>query len=393
MDCPKLRRNIDIIPGVHNQQEGFLLRDSLNPEITLFVPRDALPLLSFLDGTQTIRDIQYRLLQQTGEIIVSDQIEEFIRQLDEHYFLESEHYHQLLETLLQDYKSRPVRPAWLAGKSYPSGAQEAENYLERLFLGIHFPMPENLPETLSGFVVPHIEIERGKNTYIRVYECVKRYPPADLYIILGVNHHFSSDNPFIITDRTYETPLGIAPVDRALLTHLERTLSWDVMQDDLAHRQEHSIEFQALFLRHIYHESPFTILPVLCNFEDRNHERVREFIVFVKEYMQNSGRRCVVVASVDFSHIGPQFGWQRVVQTSDIVDIELQDRATLALLAAGKSEHFFDDITTKGNPRNIDAFAACYVFLQLLAPTTGTLIQYEQAFHPQNTVTFAGLIY
>ena len=33
---------------------------------------------------------------------------------------------------------------------------------------------------------------------------------------------------------------------------------------DLQHRDEHSVEFQAVFLRHVLGETPFSLVPVLC---------------------------------------------------------------------------------------------------------------------------------
>ncbi len=393
VEQPLLRNNIDVIPYVHSRQEGILLKDSLFRERSVFVSRDAAPILALMNGQHSIRDIQNIILQQTGTLVYPDELNAFLQQLDENYLLDNERYRDMLETLYEEYKSAPARPALLAGTGYPEGAQELSNYLDNLFLGIHYIPPEDLPESLSGIVAPHIDLERGKNTYIRTYECVKQYPPADTYIILGVNHNWVSDNPFIVTDRAYETPLGTLPVNTSLIQTLVDRVGDDVFQDELAHRGEHSIEFHALFLRHLYPDADISILPVLCNFQETGDERVGAFPSAIRDYIAGAEEKVVVISSVDFTHIGPQFGWQRQVQSADIVRVEEQDKHTLALLADNHPDEFYMDIMKDGNSRNIDALAAGYTLMKILTPVKGMLIHYEQAYNPHNTVTFAGMLF
>ena len=77
----------------------------------------------------------------------------------------------------------------------------------------------------------------------------------------------------------------------------------------------------------------------------------------------------------------------------DLGRVEKQDLHTLDLMAGNEADEFYDDIMANDNPRNIDAAFAGYTFLQLLPGVKGQLVHYGQAFHPFNTVTFAGLVF
>jgi len=54
-------------------------------------------------------------------------------------------------------------------------------------------------------------------------------------------------------------------VDPAFSDHLVRHCSFDLEDGILSHRNEHSIEFQVIFLQHLFGaESGPKIVPVLC---------------------------------------------------------------------------------------------------------------------------------
>jgi len=363
-------------------------------ERSVFIPREAVQTLLLLDGSRNVRDIQYEISRQTSQIVMSTEIESFIKTLEENFLLEGEKYDEWLAKLREEYRSLAVRPASMAGTAYPADKGELTRYLDEILNSeSYIPADKDLPENLKGFVAPHIDIERGKGVYLRVYQCVRKYPPADSYVILGVNHNFPSAQCFIGTGKDFETPLGVARIDHDLLKPLKERVSGDLFKDELAHGGEHSVEFHVLFLQHVYPAHNLYILPILCNFNERTDPGVDEFISTLKEVIASSKKNVVLIASVDFSHIGPQFGWERQVDRADVARVRHQDEETLRLLALNRADEFYDNIASNDNPRNIDALQACYTFLNLVEPATGLLIHYEEAYHPQNTVTFAGLLF
>ena len=85
-------------------------------------------------------------------------------------------------------------------------------------------------------------------------------------MILGTCHAGMAD-PFAVTLKPYETPLGPVPVDRDFYEALDRRAGQDLLASEPAHRAEHSIEFQAVMLQHLVGgRRPFAILPVLASY-------------------------------------------------------------------------------------------------------------------------------
>lgn len=392
MEYPRLRQNIQITPFTHQEQRGFVLRDAISEDKTLFVSEGAALLLPLLNGKHRADDIQKIVENQTGQTISKQDVENFIRMLEENFFLDSPAYRQFLRDMQDEYKKSPTRPSLMAGNGYPAKKGDLKNYLDDIFKNVKIDKNLKLPEEIAGAVVPHIDITRGGNNYAQIYSILKKYPAADTYIILGVNHHYLTGNPFIFTDRAYQTPLGTLEIDHDLMENLNHQLNWDIFEGELAHRGEHSVEFPALFLSYVYPKLNFKILPILCNFHEVD-ERVNALIYGLRHHLADSSKNIFLIASVDFSHIGPQFGWQKVVEESDAKQVERKDRHTLGLLSNNEPESFYNDIMKDRNRRNIDALGAGYVFLNVLKDRKGQLIQYDQAFHPFNTVTFASVLF
>jgi len=69
---------------------------------------------------------------------------------------------------------------------------------------------------------------------------------------------------FSLSGKDFETPLGVAECDRLWVEKLKAAGGNVIATNDFAHRAEHSIEFQVLFLQHILPKDSFAIVPVLC---------------------------------------------------------------------------------------------------------------------------------
>ena len=98
--------------------------------------------------------------------------------------------------------------------------------------------------------------------------------------------------------------------------------------DEFLHRSEHSVEFQAVWLKTIFRDGiNFSILPLLCG---SFHELVEKGLTpedsdeylsaleVLKETLQKWGEsngHVLILASADISHVGSQFGDKRIPAT------------------------------------------------------------------------------
>lgn len=68
-------------------------------------------------------------------------------------------------------------------------------------------------------------------------------------LILGVAHK-GPDAPYTLTAKPFQIPLGVAAVNHDVVDFLKGRVD-GMMAHELAHRHEHSIEFQVVFLQHL----------------------------------------------------------------------------------------------------------------------------------------------
>ena len=119
---------------------------------------------------------------------------------------------------------------------------------------------------VGGLIAPHIDFHRGGPAYAWAYRDLAERCDADLFVIFGTCHAGMAD-PFALTRKDYDTPFGPARVDQDVVEALATRARQDCFGSELAHRNEHSIEFQAVFLNYLYGgRRDIRIVPVLTSF-------------------------------------------------------------------------------------------------------------------------------
>lgn len=126
---------------------------------------------------------------------------------------------------------------------------------------------------MIGLIAPHIDIRRGSTSYAKSYWELARECRARTFVILGITHS-ETTRRFVLTKKDFDTPLGTVATDRELVERIAGLTgeqsgpgqgSLDFFVDEFAHRNEHSIEFQAVFLQYLFGgRENFKIVPILC---------------------------------------------------------------------------------------------------------------------------------
>ncbi len=401
---PKIRAGIEPLPAVHEGRGVLVLHDRTGISSDLIVDRAVAPLLALMDGRNDLRDMQVALMRMGGlGLIRLEEIEAFVRVLDENLLLDNERYHRELAELARRYREERKRPAAHAGRSYPSDPDHLRSQLHNYFNALEGP-PESqgtgMSATPCGLVLPHIDFQRGGSCYAWGYSALKGLPEVDLFVILGTSH-LPMVMPFALTTKEFETPLGSATCASDMVEQVCRGSGLDLLQDELVHRSEHTIEFQVVFLQYLLGSGrELRILPVLCSgFHEMIEQRTPpssnpqfcRALDTLKEVISSSDLRTCLIASADLAHLGPQFGDPRPMDLSDLPRIRREDQAMLVPVLEGDADGFFRLVMAEGDRRRICGLPPIYAWLRLLPPSDIRLLRYDQAFHPQATVTFASL--
>jgi AmmeMemoRadiSam system protein B len=404
VDKPKMRP-IEAIQVTDRGRQLVMLRDPQGfSEQVLTVPQPVFYLITQFDGNHTLNEVQANYTRRFGQLIFSDKIKEILEVLDNALMLDSDRFRQHREALEQEFRGLGVRPCSHGGKSYPGEAAGLSRLLDSFFeppTGPGQPTSGASERPVKGLMAPHIDLQRGGPCFAHAYKELAESPPPDTVVLLGIAHTFTQ-NHFVLTRKSFETPFGVCECDTELTNGLLARGGLHLLTDELAHRTEHSIEFQVVFLQHLF-ASP-KIVSVLCGaFRDADGRPcppdrapgVPEFIAALRETLQATGKRVCLVASVDFSHLGGRFG-DRIQMTPQFLGrVEREDLDTLGKVASLDADAFYADATTDNDRRHIDATPAVYTLLKALDLEEAKVLKYDQSVEAQtqSVVTFASMVF
>ncbi len=401
-------RPLEAFPVDQDGQKYICLRDpsgaAANP---IVIGMGAYFLVTLFDGSHSRRELQAAFTSRFGELLPTEHLDGLIDALDQGYFLDSPRYAARVAEIRGEFLARPDRPAALAGVCYERDPNGLRREIEAFFRapggpgGIPAPRTDNAP--LGGLIAPHIDPRRGGPAYAHAYgELLTRERP-ELVVILGTSHYGYGAQLFTATRKDYATPLGSVPTDREFVERLAaRYREGDLFADELLHRNEHSIEFQALFLAWALGVAGYRVVPILVgSFHEMvragvtpaEDPRVAGFIAAMRAELAHERRSALIVAGVDFAHVGRKFGDafgadERVAEQTKAADLALIEH-----IKRGDPAGFFAEIAREGDQRKICGLAPMYTQLELLRGRGARLLMHDIAMEPQteSAVSFASL--
>ncbi len=378
---PKLR-SIDVLPFEWEGKEVFLLRDPLGySEGALLVPKVLGPLLAALDGRHSLRDLQALATRLFGRLVMLEEIEDFLRNLEEHYFLEGPNFEALKAEKTKEFLSAPARSPSHAGKSYPEDPEELKTFLASILGG----WPERRDHHPRALIAPHIDITSGAKAFAAAYAGLS-WPKRARVVVFGTGHFMESLVSFLAKD--FETPLGRVSCDRKWLNALEKKLG-NLSGDVLAHRTEHSIEFQVLFLQYLL-GSEFRLVPVLVASPSPAEKNF--FETLATEISALCDEETYFVAGVDFCHLGLRYGDPKPTGEPEKKEALLFDHKLLIKVINLEAEALYHTLLEDGQRYKVCGFGPLFLLLKTLSgrKLKGKILHQEAVdFGPGSIVSFA----
>jgi AmmeMemoRadiSam system protein B len=396
-EYPKLRP-IEALPA----QEGMVcLRDPEGfSDKLIFLPRDLFFIVILFDGQHSILDIQEAYTRRFGDLLFSEKVREIIDKLDSALFLDSSRFQSIKKRAVEEFREAATRPATHAGVAYEAEAEGLKKQLGELFEAPEGPGPPKTDAptgSLRGLIAPHIDIRRGGVCFAHSYAELARESKATTFVILGIAH-VPTARRFVLTAKDFDTPLGTVPCDRDFVETIGSICAIDFFEDEWTHRGEHSVEFQAVFLRYLYPEKKIRIVPVLCSSRDGDylsgsHGKDPEFVEFTSALCKAASERgseLCYIASVDLAHLGRRFGQDLKVDSSLLAWAKGKDMEMIRHITDRDAEEFFQYIVSESDSRNVCGVPALYTMLKVMEANSAKLLFYDQAFEEQtdSAVTF-----
>jgi MEMO1 family protein len=181
-----------------------------------------------------------------------------------------------------------VRPPAVAGQFYPASAE----VLLREIREYTSTKTAKLPAL--GCVVPHAGYMYSGHVAGALYASLKL---PKRYVILCPNHTGMGAPLAIMSEGTWETPLGQAPIDTELAQSLKDKFSL-LTEDRLAHQTEHALEVQLPFLQAL--QESFTFVPIAVG--TSRLEVLQALGTVIAQALRSIDDPAMIIASSDMNH-------------------------------------------------------------------------------------------
>jgi hypothetical protein len=212
----------------------------------------------------------------------------------------------------------------VAGAFYSAGKEGLEKEIKECFSkGVGLPKLGN-KRSLLAVVSPHAGyVYSGWVSAFSYSKIAENYKEPPTFVIVGPNHT-GIGSGVSISKEDWQTPLGVVKNDDVLGEAIQENSKF-IDFDEVAHRDEHSIEVQLPFLQFIYKE--FKFVPITMMMQDL--ETAEDVAKAVFNASNKTKKEVVLIASSDFTHYEPA----ETAKEKDMVAIEAIEKLDARLFS------------------------------------------------------------
>lgn len=225
-----------------------------------------------------------------------------------------------------------VRPALCAGRWYPGDSTALAKQVDRL---LSQAQSSSVPALPVALICPHAGYTYSAPVAAGAYATLREHTYKKV-VVLAFSHRHAAryrgvDVPEKLT--AYATPLGQVPIDREACDQLLRHPLFE--SNPKIDRGEHSLELQLPFLQRAVKD--IQLVPLLVGqMSDQDHAAAARAILSIMD------EQTLLVASSDFTHYGPNYGYRPFQKDVTNKLNELAEKAAAPLRACdydGFAEH------------------------------------------------------
>jgi len=395
-------RNLQFSPIKEGEDQFVVLWDpsGLSKE-KLVLPLNYFFIVQHFDGDHSLQEIGGLYLKRFGEFLLPAKMDQLVADLDAKLFLEGGRTDQARHEAHEAYRQTPIRPAQFAGRSYEADGEKLRKQIEGFFTskeGPDFKPSANSGKFLRGLVVPTYELKQAGPIYAWAYKELQEAQQPSVHVIIGTAHA-GLESLFAVTDKDFETPLGIASVDRPIVDLL-RERAPEFFQEEIVHQVEHAIEYQVPFLQCVATGGlTATIVPILSSFSADSlrdasvRNKVERFLDSLREVLAASGKAYSLIAAGELAHLGMRYGDSAPPTDFSFHRCMQSDLEMLKFVEDLKPEEFAGYIQKENDRRRISGFSPIYTLLRLIQAEKGEVLRYDRGITDQynSTATYASM--
>jgi len=395
-------RNLQFSPIKEGDDQFVVLWDpsGLSKE-KLVLPLNYFFIVQHFDGDHSLQEIGGLYLKRFGEFLLPAKVDQLVADLDAKLFLEGGRTEQAKQQAHESYRQAPMRRAQFAGRSYEADGEKLQKQIDGFFTskeGPDFKPSANSGKPIRGLVAPTYELKQAGPIYAWAYKELQEAQQPSVYVIVGTAHA-GLESLFAVTDKDFETPLGIVSADRQIVDLL-RSRAPEYFQEEIAHQTEHAIEYQLPFLQYaVTGGMGATIVPILSSFSADSlrdasvRDRVERFISSLRDILAASGKTYSIIAAGELAHLGMRYGDSAPPTDFSFHRCMQSDLEMLKFVEEMKPDEFAGYIQKENDRRRISGFSPIYTLLRLIQAEQGQVLRYDRGITDQynSTATFASM--
>jgi hypothetical protein len=193
-----------------------------------------------------------------------------------------------------------IREPIVAGRFYSA---ERERCVEELggYLAAAAAAPGGLGRIVGG-IVPHAGWMCSGQVAATVFAAIAKNRRPEVLVLFGGVHRYRGQEAAMFGSGRWETPLGPIEIDARLAERVAGHTNL-IVDDPYAHEEEHSLEVQVPFLKHLFPKAK--ILPIMVPPRGTADEVGDAVARTLTAYKYDA----VVVGTTDLTHYGPHYGF------------------------------------------------------------------------------------
>lgn len=189
-----------------------------------------------------------------------------------------------------------VREPSVSGTFYPENPRSLVNTIEAYLKNVRL---DSLDRDVIGLISPHAGYMYSGQVAAYGYKAIAGLS-YETVIVMAPSHRSRFDGVAVLAKGGYRTPLGVVPIDEALVEDI-LGIKGVVKANVDVHRGEHSLEVQIPFLQVVLKD--FTIVPLIMGSQDPQLcEALAENLYGA---IKKTGKNVLVAGSTDLSHYYP----------------------------------------------------------------------------------------
>ena len=413
----ELRKDISIKIEIINNVNIITMNDPLALNLSnVIVPIHLLEFIKSLINGIEIKDLNQVVIDLS---LNEYEINNVLFNLDKYCLLENSKVVKLRNAIIE-FQKLEIRPNVCQGNLYSSNSEVFINEIKQIvdinkndIIGEF--AKKNKKQEINLIFAPHIDFNIGLNSleaYSSAFSHLE-YLDYDLVVLLGTAHYKNSGY-FMLTDKEYQTPLNNLSIDKELVSQIisdyknlfiNNTIVNEsaILIDNLAHKDEHSIELHAIFVSYfdfIKNEdksSNIKILPIMTGSVEGNnmdHTTYNQALEIIKTNIFKKYKKVLFLCSGDLSHIGQKFN-DKYDALDEVKNLKQFEYNLIQFIEKYEIDSFYNYLNENNKKWKVCGFAPFYAGMKIADKTIGNILNHSIWYErpKKSLVSFLSMIF